>query len=107
MPCCSEYGWCGNSDGHCKCEKCKKSEKLEDRKEYKTKENTHNPHIGYVNLYPLFFGFIDPVIDKVAFDNILSYLKNEKELKSSYGIRSLSNKLSFTFFFISEINDSK
>lgn len=90
MPCCSEYGWCGNSDGHCKCEKCKKSEKLEDRKEYKTRENTHNPHIGYVNLYPLFFGFIDPVNDKVAFDNILSYLQNEKELKSSYGIRSLS-----------------
>ena len=40
-PCCSEFGWCGNTNNHCNCEKCKRSEKLENRKEYKNKEQTH------------------------------------------------------------------
>ena len=90
VPCCSEFGWCGNSPNHCRCEKCKKSEKLENRKEYKKKENTHNPHIGYINLFPIIFGFVDPVKDKKQFDNILYYLTEPNELLSPYGIRSLS-----------------
>ena len=90
QPCCSEFGWCGNSENHCNCEKCKVSKKLEDRDEFKIKENTHNPHLGYVNLFPLFFGFLDVEKDKIAFENLLKYLSDENELFSDFGIRSLS-----------------
>ena len=85
-PCCSEYGWCGNTPNHCECPRCSKSYKLENRKEYKNKENTYNPHIGYVNLFPIFFG--DFEYDKIK--NICKFLNNKSELLSEFGIRSLS-----------------
>lgn len=86
MPCCSEYGWCGNSNAHCKCEKCHKALKLEDRE--LEKENIFNPHYGYVNLYPLFFGYLKK--DDEAFRNLLKILKDPEMLNSPHGIRSLS-----------------
>lgn len=87
LPCCSEFGWCGNTDGHCKCPKCKKAIKLEDNSEF-TKEEIFNPHLGYVNLYPLAFGLIKP--DSAEFKNTIDLLISEDELLSPYGIRSLS-----------------
>ena len=84
-PCCSEFGWCGNTKNHCNCQKCIKSLKLEDRKEYKNKENTFNPHIGYINLFPLFFG--DNYKENLG--DLFKYLNNKNEFMSDYGIRSL------------------
>ena len=84
-PCCSEFGWCGNTQNHCKCQKCSKSLKLEDRKEYKNKENTFNPHIGYINLFPLFFGDFE----KENLGDLFKYLNNKNEYMSEFGIRSL------------------
>ena len=89
-PCCSEFGWCGNTDNHCKCEKCVVSKKLENRKNFNLKEYTHNPHLGYINLFTLFFGFLNVENDKIAFENLLKYLNDENELYSNFGIRSLS-----------------
>jgi len=86
MPCCSEFGWCGNSAAHCKCEKCKKALKLEERN--LEKENIFNPHIGYVNLFPIMFGYLKKE-DRV-FRNILKILTDENVLNSQHGIRSLS-----------------
>jgi len=52
------------------------------------KEQIFNPHVGYVNLYPLFFGLIKD--SEPEFGNLLYYLESEDELLSPYGIRSLS-----------------
>lgn len=90
MPCCSEFGWCGSSTNHCNCQNCKRSEKLENRSEFKNKANIFNPHLGYVNLYPLFFGVLKT--DEQAFRNTLQLLKSKDELLSDFGIRSLSKK---------------
>ena len=84
-PCCSEFGWCGNTANHCNCQKCSKSLKLEERKEYKNKEKTFNPHIGYINLFPLFFGDFT----KENIGDLFKYLSNKNEFMSEYGIRSL------------------
>ena len=84
-PCCSEFGWCGSTSNHCNCEKCSRSLKLEERKEYKNKENTYNPHIGYINLFPLFFGDFE----KGELGDLFKYLNNKNEFMSDYGIRSL------------------
>ena len=84
-PCCSEFGWCGNTQNHCNCPKCKKSYKLEERKEYRKKENTFNPHIGYINLFPIFFGDFD----KNELGNLFKLLGDENEFMSDFGIRSL------------------
>lgn len=84
--CCSEFGWCGNGPQFCNCPKCKKSLKLEDRG--LEKEDTFNPHIGYIELFPLMFGYLDSNSDE--FINILKYLASSEELNSPYGIRSLS-----------------
>jgi hypothetical protein len=87
-PCCSQYGWCGNSSQHCSCSQCIKSKKLEERNEFKDKEKIHNPHIGYLNLYPLAFGLLKK--EDPSFRLILHYLKSDDELYSNFGIRSLS-----------------
>ena len=84
-PCCSEFGWCGNTPNHCNCPKCKKSYKLEERKEYKKKENTFNPHIGYINLFPIFFGDFN----ENELGNLFKFLGDKNEFLSDYGIRSL------------------
>ena len=84
-PCCSEFGWCGSTSNHCNCEKCSRSLKLEERREYKNKENTYNPHIGYINLFPLFFGDFG----KEELGDLFKYLNNKNEFMSDYGIRSL------------------
>ena len=84
-PCCSEFGWCGSTSNHCNCEKCSRSLKLEERREYKNKENTYNPHIGYINLFPLFFGDFG----KEELGDLFKYLNDKKEFMSDYGIRSL------------------
>lgn len=87
-PCCSQFGWCGNSNQHCNCPQCLKSKKLEERVEFREKQKIHNPHIGYLNLYPLAFGFLKST--DLAYKMILHYLKSDDELFSEYGIRSLS-----------------
>ena len=84
-PCCSEFGWCGNTQNHCNCQKCSKSLKLEERREYKKKENTYNPHIGYINLFPIFFGDFQ----KENLGDLFKYLNNKNEFMSDFGIRSL------------------
>ena len=84
-PCCSEFGWCGNTKNHCECPKCIKSYKLEERKEYKKKENTFNPHIGYINLFPIFFGDFN----ETELGDLFKYLGDKNEFLSDYGIRSL------------------
>ena len=84
-PCCSEFGWCGSTSNHCNCEKCSRSLKLEERREYKNKENTYNPHIGYINLFPLFFGDFG----KEELGDLFKYLNDKNEFMSDYGIRSL------------------
>jgi len=86
MPCCSEFGWCGNSAAHCKCEKCQKALKLEERN--LEKENIFNPHVGYVNLFPIIFGYLKK--DDKLFRNTLKLLSDPKILNSDFGIRSLS-----------------
>jgi hypothetical protein len=88
MPCCSEWGWCGNSQGHCNCEKCHHSKKLEDRPDFNIKETIFNPHIGYVNLYPIIFGYLNP--DEGIFKSTMEFLEDKNELFSNFGIRSLS-----------------
>jgi mannosyl-oligosaccharide glucosidase len=88
LPCCSEFGWCGNTEGHCNCPKCKRAKKLEDNPQYNSKENIFSPHIGYVNMYPLMFGLLkkeDPLLKST-----LNYLSDKDELFSDYGVRSLS-----------------
>lgn len=47
-------------------------------------------HIGYLNVFPIFFGLID--INSLAFENILNLLNDEYGLKSQFGIRSLSKR---------------
>ena len=84
-PCCSEFGWCGNTQNHCNCQKCSKSLKLEERREYKNKEKTYNPHIGYINLFPLFFGDFQ----RENLGDLFKYLSNKNEFMSDFGIRSL------------------
>ena len=84
-PCCSEFGWCGNTQNHCNCPKCIRSYKLEERKEYKKKENTFNPHIGYINLFPIFFGDFN----EKELGNLFKFLGDKNEFLSDYGIRSL------------------
>ena len=84
-PCCSEFGWCGNTPNHCNCPKCQKSLKLEERKEYKKKENTFNPHLGYINLFPIFFGDFE----YNELKNLFKFLGDKNEYLSEYGIRSL------------------
>ena len=88
LPCCSEFGWCGNTENHCNCPKCKKAKKLEENNQYNTKENIFSPHVGYVNLFPLMFGYLKK--DDNLFKSTLKYLSDKDELYSEYGIRSLS-----------------
>ncbi len=88
MPCCSEFGWCGNTPGHCRCEKCHQAKKLENRPKFNQKEAIFNPHIGYVNLFPLIFGYLNP--DESIFKSTLELLEDSDELFSNFGIRSLS-----------------
>jgi mannosyl-oligosaccharide glucosidase len=87
-PCCSEFGWCGNTQNHCKCPKCSKAEKLENRPDFQERQNIFNPHLGYINLYPIFFGLIKT--EDPAFRGTMNLLKSDDELFSEYGIRSLS-----------------
>jgi len=88
MPCCSEWGWCGNTQDHCKCKKCHQATKLEDRSNYSKKETIFNPHIGYVNLYPIIFGYLNP--EEGIFKATLEFLEDKNELNCDFGIRSLS-----------------
>lgn len=87
FPCCSEFGWCGNTKNHCSCEKCKVSEKLENRKNF-NKKFIFSPHIGYVNLMPLIVGYVK--IGSMQYEKIMDYLMDPKILWSEFGIRSLS-----------------
>ena len=87
LPCCSEFGWCGNTKNHCSCEKCKVSKKLEDRQNYE-KKSLFSPHIGYVNLMPLIVGHVKN--GSKEFEKILDFLSDPNILWSRFGIRSLS-----------------
>jgi hypothetical protein len=87
MPCCSEFGWCGNTPGHCQCDKCKKAEKLENRGNLKRKE-IFSPHIGYVNLMPLIVGYVK--IGSFQYNKILDFIRDPEVLWSEFGLRSLA-----------------
>ena len=86
-PCCSEFGWCGNSPNHCWCQKCKRATPLEERENLK-KKPLFSPHIGYVSLMPFIVGFVE--IESVVFHKILEYVYSPNILWSQYGLRSLS-----------------
>ena len=50
-------------------------------------DGSYSPHLGYPNLFPIIFGFIDPTNT----DILDSYVKMiRKELWTNYGLRSLS-----------------
>eukprot|EP01061_Rhynchopus_euleeides_P003262 TRINITY_DN1252_c0_g3_i1.p1 TRINITY_DN1252_c0_g3~~TRINITY_DN1252_c0_g3_i1.p1 ORF type:complete len:837 (+),score=274.38 TRINITY_DN1252_c0_g3_i1:174-2513(+) len=50
----------------------------------------HPPHFGYVNLFPLLCGALDPEADK---DKVLAIVRRTREeLLSDFGIRSLSER---------------
>lgn len=48
-------------------------------------DNTFSPHIGYPNLFPIAFGFVE---DEEVLDAYVYLMK--EELWSSHGLRSLS-----------------
>jgi len=84
-PCCSEYGWCGNSNNHCNCPKCVRSIPLEKRKGI-DHEEVSSPHIGYVSLFPLIAGLSTG--DKL--EQVLDEIRDPDILWSEHGLRSLS-----------------
>lgn len=45
-------------------------------------------HLGYVNLFPLFFGYLD--VNSESFLATLALIEDQKLLGSDYGVRSLS-----------------
>jgi len=56
---------------------------------YKDSDGTKfSPHIGYDNLFPLFFGFIET--DSKELESVLNLISDERKLWSLAGIRSLS-----------------
>ena len=87
MPCCSEFGWCGNTPGHCDCAKCKKAKKLENRENLQKKQ-IFSPHVGYVNLMPLIVGHVQA--GSRQFESILNFIEDPGQLWSDFGLRSLS-----------------
>ncbi len=46
----------------------------------------YSAHFGYINLFPLFFGYQSNSI----LDNILKKIRNKDELWTEWGLRSLS-----------------
>ena len=55
--------------------------------------NTFSKHLGYVNLFPLFFGYLD--VNSEAFLATLKLIEDEKFLGSNFGVRSLSKSDDF------------
>lgn len=88
-PCCSEFGWCGNTPQHCSCEKCEKAQRLENRKNL-VKTSLFSSHIGYVSLMPFVVGFVKP--KTTAFEKIMEYIYDPEFLWSKHGLRSLAKK---------------
>lgn len=87
FPCCSEFGWCGNTPDHCNCPKCSRSQPLEKRNNLSLK-GSFSPHIGYVNLMPLITGHVK--VNSKSFNKILDFIQNPEYLWSPHGLRSLS-----------------
>lgn len=56
--------------------------------DYGTLEKKFSEHLGYVNLFPMFFGLVPP--KSPAIKKILALLKEPEHLWSEFGIRSLS-----------------
>ena len=86
-PCCSEFGWCGNSPSHCNCPKCHISLPLNKRPDYES-NIFFSPHIGYVTLFPLIHGVLES--EDPAFEKLLATMRDENELWTKFGLRSLS-----------------
>ena len=88
-PCCSESGWCGSSPAHCDCPGCKRySQPLHNRKDWlKTAKTGFSPHLGYVTLFPLLLGVLDPVADAQVIENTMVIAES---LLVSAGAASLS-----------------
>ena len=55
--------------------------------------NTFSKHFGYVNLFPLFFGYLD--VNSEAFLATLELIEDQKFLGSNFGVRSLSKSDDF------------
>ena len=86
-PCCSEFGWCGNTPDHCNCEKCSRAQPLEKRKGLQMKE-LYSPHIGYVSLMPFIVGYVKPGTSE--FEKIMEFIHSPRYLWTQFGVRSLS-----------------
>ncbi|KAF4652130.1 WD repeat-containing protein 19 [Perkinsus chesapeaki] len=96
-PCCSPSGWCGGSEEHCQCEGCIRYLPLEKRLKYDrtfsrkyrlSSEPLHSPHVGYVTIFPLLLGLLDPVTDR---QSILATVKViTDELMTPHGLASLA-----------------
>jgi mannosyl-oligosaccharide glucosidase len=68
-----------SSEAHAFCDTTIENEKV-----------TYVCHKGYMSLFPFLVGIIEP--DKPKLGGILNLMRNDKELWSSYGLRSLSLK---------------
>jgi mannosyl-oligosaccharide glucosidase len=86
-PCCSEFGWCGNTQSHCKCQQCAKAFPLDQRRDYMAVE-MFSPHVGYVTLFPLIHGVLK--IGDPAYTKLLQVMHNRDQLWTHFGLRSLS-----------------
>ena len=88
-PCCSESGWCGNTPAHCDCPGCRRySKPLHMRKDWlKTAKPGFSPHLGYVTLFPLLLGVLDPVSDAAVITQTVIVAEN---LLTTAGAASLS-----------------
>src|SRR5690554_4219684 len=53
-------------------------------------ENIHVCHKGYISLYPVLLGLVDPNSEKLG--HVLDLMSDPEELWTPYGLRSLSAK---------------
>eukprot|EP00744_Colponema_vietnamica_P022685 GILI01032640.1.p1 GENE.GILI01032640.1~~GILI01032640.1.p1 ORF type:complete len:419 (+),score=89.82 GILI01032640.1:147-1403(+) len=87
-PCCSPSGWCGASEQHCNCPQCHKAEPLDKFPEMFDWREEYSNHIGYVSLYPIFFGLVPA--DSPRFKALLDVMSSPSKLWSDFGLRSLA-----------------
>jgi len=64
---------------------------------YKDASRNHqfSPHIGYINLFPLFFGYLSNSTEANAVNSYLKFLSTQCPLCTNYGLTSLSPQDSY------------
>jgi len=55
----------------------------------------YGTHLGYINLFPIIFGFVNARVNQKCFGTLLGFVSAEEHLLSKFGIRSLSAKDQF------------